>query len=337
MNPVLTQGGSWVRATHVEWLSEYPAYTRPYHLEMPLLTESVASVMDYPLRDDLAFCIPISFPEQHEDAVINFEGYCKAALYLARQMAHHWDIREQGVPVFIGVSENGIDTFCQYAEHCEFPEQRLIVLPSYQDTRKGWHIKFDLLGSSQLEDFKRRVHFDASAWLRPHAEMRKTCQELLAVWKSQPFLIRDDTVLWARIDKRWQQINTWLKPDFFERLANLLGSTPEDEEAYWGRSGVEYIHGLIFGFSQSQWNAAVPLINQLRQIVPQDEVILSIVAREHGWKDMQGVCDAAKVFFSDIKPRRHVSRKGDSTGMIEEWRTYHGYDPGDGGIGDYHD
>ena len=59
-NPILEAGGPWVRADHIVQCEEYPNTCRPYHLEMPVLTESLAEAMSYEIGDGLAICIPVA-------------------------------------------------------------------------------------------------------------------------------------------------------------------------------------------------------------------------------------------------------------------------------------
>ena len=205
---------------------------------MPLLTEDLSALMEFPVENELAFCIPLVlqgnpsaewiddygwvvqrsetqlrsftygvFDDEHEGietSLYRFEGYCKAALFLVRQMLHYWDVREEGIPVYIGVSENGLDIFREYASHCNFPESRIVVLPSYEEQWHGWHSKLDMWNADALAQFKRRVHFDASLWLTGHNHL-EPCQRLLSLWHSperQPFAFLKRTLLGCPQD-RW--------------------------------------------------------------------------------------------------------------------------------------
>ena len=49
---VKTTHGRWVRATHTEYDVEYHALSRQYHLEMPLLSESLSPLMEYPTHQE---------------------------------------------------------------------------------------------------------------------------------------------------------------------------------------------------------------------------------------------------------------------------------------------
>lgn len=332
-NPILAAGGRWVRATHTEVLSEYPAYTRPYHLEMPLLKESLSSLMEYPIKNDLAFCLPLGYAQQNNQGLIRFEGYCKAALFLARQMLYHWDVREQGVPIFIGVSENGLSIFREYAVHCDFPEERLVVLPNYQNHSHVWHVKYDLLGAPALDTFERRIHFDVSSWLKPRVDVRPICASVLDVWKQQGFLASLPRVLMSDWEYPWTfPVSRYTYAGFFQELARVLGTDASQEETYWNQDGVEFLQGFLFGFSAEMWRTTLPLINLIREIATSDEVILAIVAREFGWAKnhkVLGVCDAWETLFQDLRYMPAFSQEspeGEPAKYMQSWRRNHDYD-----------
>ncbi len=327
---VLEQGGRWIHAKHTEWCDSYPNWTRPYHLEMPLLTESLAPLMDYPFHEELAFCLSIAFAEGADYGLARFEGYCKAALFLTRQMLHFWDVRQEGVPIFIGVSENGLQGFREFAEHCDFPESHVVTLPSYQDMRDGWNIKFDMWAAPGLAKFQRRLHIDASAWLRQTAS-RQPCKMLLSEWQEQEYLLRRPKLLMGTPRQTaMSRVFRHARPGFFEALANLLGTDAEEELCYWQREGVEHVHGFLYGLSQPLWEESSALVKSLCQITPNDEVVLAILARELQWAKRERISDAGMTYFEDLVHVPAFARRTSAAAamdFMQTWRKAHGYDP----------
>ena len=303
----------------------YTAWSRPFHLEMPVLTESLAPLMEYPHTDALVFCLPVAFEEQASNAQMRFEGYCKASLFLARQMLYHWDVAEAGVPIFIGVSENGMDIFIEYARRCEFPHSHIVELPSYRFKAGAWNSKFDLLGADRVAPFERRIHFDTSIWLRPQLMYRQTCRQVLAVWQTEGFLVPYEGVHMTTHAIPHSFPHRWVDGDYFENLASILGTDAEMERQYWGCEGVEFINGLLFGFSRSMWEQSRDLIADLCCITAYDEVVLGVVAREMEWASQAGILDAKAQLFSDMEGMPSVGPPPDISAQMQTWRDAHDY------------
>ena len=264
----------------------------------------------------MVFCLPIAFAEQYPAARLRFEGYCKAALFLVRQVLHHWDVRAEGVPIYIGVSQNGLETFKAYASQCNFPESQVVVLSSYTTTWAGWNSKFELLGAPQIASFERRLHFDVSAWLHPQADNRPVCRELLSAWGDAEFLIRYR-------DVRTNQGSSWVDGvplEFFMWLGNLFGRNAEIERAYWFQEGVEKVNGLMFGFTQAMWQEAQPLLKMLLSQPIRDEVVLAVLARELRWASRPGILNAHNRFFPDLKRMVCFHPAEDRSALMQEWQ-----------------
>lgn len=282
---VLAQGGRWVRATHTEWCETYPVGSRPYHLEMPLLTEDLGELMDYPFQEELALCIPIGLAEDNEQTLFRFEGYCKSALLLARQLLHFTDMRSCSIPCFIGVSVNGLPIFQEYAQHCNFPESHIVTLPHYTSRKEAYHCKIDLLTAPSIAPFQRRLHLDAGLWLDsiPQSPFRI----LLRSWHSpetQPFAVAQPCLKAPLSEMSWgHSIQTLHLEEQWEQLAAVLGTTAQAEYAYWhGDTAIEYIWGGLFGGTSHFWKNLqhLSLIQSLYRITWNDEVVLAVVARE---------------------------------------------------------
>ena len=337
----IPKGGRWVRATHTEMLDEWPGHSRPPHLEMPLLTESMRDLMDYPAQGDMAFCFPLSFADNSEGGPVGaharYEGYCKAALFLARQMLTYWDMRECGVPIYFGVAENGLDIFRAYAAHCDFPDRNLIVLPSYAGSEDAWNIKFDLLDQPFLDMFDRRVHFDVSWWIRLTEPMPRM-SELLSVWTDQHALVKHGSLMCGDPATQW-----WVDAvpeSVWDGFTRLFGGAPNDHYEYWQRSGVEHVSGCYFGFTRESWAAERDLIFELCKVTHIDEAVLAPLARHHNWIDKDILYATEGYFQKDMhrffkawmwhmQPEQRYMQPGTSfartVDQFSTWRAELGY------------
>ena len=319
------QGGWWRRATHKEWVQQFPLDSRPYHLEMPVHTDSVASLMEYPINQEMAICVPLAFAELGDDARMRFEGYCKASLFLARQMVKYWDMQEEGVPFFIGVSANGFDIFKGYATQCDFPDERIIVLPDYADKQGGWFGKFDLFSSPDLAEFKRLLHVDASMWLQPLEPRRAACRAILDAWGDRGFLIRclgysirdprDFDWPFAEPDE-----HPWVTEIFAPAVAEALGTDVEYEREYWNTPGFERIWGGYYGFSRKAWVAAQKVLAKVWELGGHDEPILSVVAREVGW-EAYGILRETLHLFYDVHHMHRFRHHEMNAKVMPAWQT----------------
>lgn len=319
----------WIRADGPYDIIDWPNGSRPQHLEMPLLTESLAFQMTFEWKDDLAYCIPISWADDGSlENRVRFEGFVKAALYLVRQMHQHWDMQVSGVPVFIGISENGWETFWRYARHCDFPLRNVVRLPSYQRRRGGWHIKFDLLNAEQTRRFERLVHLDASLWLDGEG-MRMTAQGLLADWHQQDMLIPDSSLV-NRAHQTPRKL-PWtfdLQRDIFGAFSRAVGTTWQEEHDYWWGDIFPYCWGAVFGVHRDWWRseAVQSLLSRLCKGVLNDEPILAVMLREF---QPTLLANAFTIFFKDL---HHVSSFSDAmtdetkSRILQDWRMARGYE-----------
>ncbi len=293
---VLAQGGRWVRATHTEWCETYPDHTRPYHLEMPLLTESLAPLLDYPHRDELAFCIPLGLhaPPWIENRFHRFEGFCKAALLLARNIARYWDVAEQQVPIFIGVSANGRKIFEGYRQACDFPEEQIIALPSMEkypvDFASGWNVKMDMLASEALKIYQRRIHLDASLYLKPGTNTPKlpVCESILVHWahpEREGFALAREHFIEDTDSQSSVAAGEWLigRPkNYWQRLGEIMKTSAQAERHYWLGDSFIHVPGYVFGISPAFLADAriAELWTQLQMFMTTDEGIMSCLVRE---------------------------------------------------------
>ena len=329
----------WARASHTEEGLVYPLWSRPYHLEMPLLTEDLGSLMQYPHQDELAFGIPIALAggadNPRDTRFFRFEGYCKAALFLARQMLHFWDVRDTGVPIYIGVSANGLSLFQEYAQHCNFPESHIITLPSYEGRPWPWLIKFDLWDTEVMERFKRRVHFDASLWLNAQS-ITAPCRLLLEHWHSpeiQGFAISKPEIRVRQSELPFEPpIPNFTDEAFYDQLATIVGTTAEVEHAYWTGETVEYLQGFLFGSTAHYWKNShrVSLMTSLRDFVYSDEVVLAILARTWPMNENTVVFGLSEIFHElTYMPAFCPDDNFETyeTEIMHTWRKTLGYTP----------
>ena len=282
MKSVLQTGGRWIRATHTEWIEPYPDWSRPYHLEMPLLIEDMSCLLDYAYSHELAICIPVSLADfWKHNSEERFEGFCKAALYLARQIVRRWDAHECGVPVFIGVSANGLETFQGYARHCNFPLSQVINLPSYANRKYGWHVKFDLLSSPGLRKYRRLLHLDASSWVNP-LEDALVCSQVLSRWDADNHMVaylNGEIRLSASAMAYPTALCGVLEQSPFAEVSRVLGTSESYERSYWNADMVEYWAGACYGTSSWFWEDAQvqEWLPRLREFLKTDEAIMTRV------------------------------------------------------------
>ena len=331
-NEVLDGGGVVVLADRTEHWDSYPERSRPYHLEMPLVTGDLASLMQYPVNDALAFCIPIAYAEEDFSSYARYVGYCKASLFLAQQMLLHWDVRATGVPIFIGVCENGREIFDSYAAHCHFPASNIIALPAYTYKQHGWGVKWDLLGAPELSHFARRLHFDASWWLRSPSVQPDTSQRFLDAWQDEDILLYYPEIYGGDPAKPWTlSVFRFTTLDFFDRLGGLLGTDPAVERAYWSNVGCAHIAGDMFGFSDSYWQTLTPLRRRLATITDLDEAVLGVMARELRWES-ESVLYGASTLIPDLQYMTsfdHLRKETEELHIMQEFRKGVKYTPGE--------
>lgn len=330
MISVLNQGGRWVRASHTEMLSAYPEGSRPYHLEMPLLTEDMGALMDYPHRPDIAMGIPIALPGASEIGELRFEGFVKSALLLVRQMLHFWDVRSRGIPIYIGVSENGLQSFREYARLCDFPESQVLSLPSYADDWAGWLIKMDMLTRLADMGYARLLHFDASLFLESFKQVypKAVFENLCRYWQTQEWAIcrhelrlsADNPFRFCAMDGKYAAQD----PALYAKLGDVLGTSEESERDYWSGPDCEFVSGQVVGCMAWQWLQHQVLISRLCDITSHDEVIFSVVAREAGmvgsvvlnlYDILEGLCYMAA----------YPNGVEDEVAHLHQWRTSLGY------------
>ena len=272
-----------MRATHIEWIDAYPNYSRPFHLEMPLVTDNLSDLMAYSYHHEMALTIPLALPQNCP--LMRFEGLCKGALFLARQMLTLWDLREASVPIFIGVSENALPIFRQYAAHCNFPDAHIVRLPSYAQCCRGYQCALDTWDALGVT-FKRLVHFDASLWV--HYEGMSPCQSLLAKWHTpdSQFMAILPMHLYTRPQQDFtvdMALSCFGTPDmFYEALGRIMGTTAEAERNYWTSDAAVFVPGCVYGVSTQFWQRpeVVSLVKALREITTGDEPPIWMLARE---------------------------------------------------------
>lgn len=328
---LLDFGGRWVRALHTEVLERYPAWTRPYHLEMPLLTDDFAQLVDYEWHDDLVFCIPVAFPGANPQTIYRFEGYCKAALLLAYRLLTEWQLQDAGVRVVIGVSWNGREIFDGYARQCNFPDANILTLRSFANETSGWDLKFELLGASSLASVERRIHLDASSWLIPSSCPVATLIERWADTVAQPIVTKSLGVRRCWRGEEFPHPMRRTYDTWWERLAGEFGTTPDMERAYWfgEQDKIEFIWGGVFGLSKSFWQNAryVELLHRCRDVARgfDDEVILSLFARELPLDEAQVGYIGDLTYQLEHCPSFPSPHMDDNQFMVD-WRNRLGYE-----------
>ena len=350
---VLSNGGTWERATHIETCEEYPWWVRPYHLEMPVLDEDISELFDYPQSGELAFCLPVGLFHRGDNRFHRFEGYIKAAFLLARNMTRFWDVAEQGVPIFIGVSANGREIFEGYRQRCNFPESHIIELPSMEKYPKrftsGWNIKLELLFSEELSRFKRRVHVDTSLYLRGPND--KVCSRMIEWWHTpevQGYAIPaqaratrnvpvEDVLTKPREQSSVEKgfVHSGKPDNYWHMLAEVVGTTAAFEEAYWLAETFEHVPGYFVGISQSFWED--PKMRSLyTQLTPQfttDECVFSVMLREWGVTSENTLTHMARQVHlenwraSNTAPLSYmpVFPSSKEEALMQWWREEHGY------------
>ena len=328
MTLLIDKEARWVRASHTVMLTRYPRYSRPYHLEMPLLTEDLTALMAYAHRKELAFCIPIALPGALPYTRSRFEGFCKGALFLVRQMFHFWDVSKKGVPVFLGVSSNGMSTFREYAQLCNFPDANIVELPSYADQWAGWLIKMDMLDAVVSMGFQKAVHFDASLWLNTTTPI-SPCRVLLNDWSTQGFAVAWNVL---RLGKKpealpWAMHQKYAKDDsgLYLGISRVLGTTPKKEYAYWSREDIEFLTGQVFGVTAQAWIQAQSLVNRLRTITVHDEVVLAVLARELPMNEENTLLGLYRILGRLRHMASFPNKSLNEESYMGEWRDALGY------------
>lgn len=298
---------------------------RPYQLEFPLLRASCRG-LDYSADNALAVVIPVFLSETyggllHPYTAYTFHGFCKNALWLARELWAYTDAETEQVPIFIAVSENGLDVFEDYRTLCDFPLNRVLEIPfkTYHSRWRPrwpsqWAQKWDGIRHEALRPFERVLHCDASNRIIHDATLEATpCfANILTAWDSpetQWLALLDDG--WRdreeslhagmQLECQWCVDDSATFEEFWWELSEILGTSPGDEQDYWIDNPESYYPvGSFFGMSAYLRYQHEPreLFRKLTHFLAMDESVLGCVMKAY---DIQG---EKRVSLMDALPLR---------------------------------
>ena len=227
-----------------------PIYSRPYFVEMPPLTKSLAHYFDYPVRNEIAQTIPIFYVPKfkHFDECI---GYIKRVFYLVRELFEYTDLREQGVSLYILVSEPLRPFFEKYREDCAYPPEKILWTPDYSETFRGTAHKIPMLWHPELRKYKKILHSDtALLWWNPSEHPYPLYKQISERWKSEPFFFIGSDYSKKNVGES-QFYKRTQNSIYYQAIADYLNITPAEAKDYcYTYKGVN-IRGAFYGLTTS--------------------------------------------------------------------------------------
>ena len=136
---------------------------RPYLVKMPTLTKSLKQDLDYATRGDLAVVIPLfctKKPLGVEMIEAIYDSLCKRAMWLAYELVHFTDMVQQGVACYITVTAEMRPFFEQYANACDFPDDRVIWIDETSEKWIGNAAKFPAMCAVAERGFEKVINMD---------------------------------------------------------------------------------------------------------------------------------------------------------------------------------
>ena len=248
-----------------------PKYSRPYFVEMPSLTKSLASYFDYSERGHIAQTIPLFYvPEyKHFDECI---GYIKRAFYLAKEFLEFTDMREQGVSLYIVASEPLKPFIEKYREDCAFPSENILWTPDYSKTFRNTAHKIPMLWHPELHQYEKILHSDTAClwWNLSEQSKYPLFKKISGRWQSESFFFIGGS--FSQENNGESQFYKRTHPRKYEEIAELMGNTAEEAEKYWHAYKGLSVRGAYYGLTTDLIENFRQEMERIVKVIADDEL-----------------------------------------------------------------
>ncbi len=265
----------WERASGTKLLTEdeIGTVTKMTLYPYPVLKEDIGHLFQYPMDTEMAFICPLFAPKRGQvnnehAAHILTELLTKSAMYLAKTLLTHTDMRASGVPFYFVVSEEHYAAYKLYFDFAGIPETAILKFKQsvyekqMEEKRLARSMKFECLYHAGLREFEKIVWWDADihVFRLEDQEPRPICQQLLDAWGEEAWAIpnhlqspspmRDyhpsvHRMLGRIVRRESEKIDT-----VFQQLSELTGYSPEFLIDHQKKPPYD-IAGFAQGFSRS--------------------------------------------------------------------------------------
>ena len=248
-----------------------PIYSRPYFVEMPPLTKSLAHYFDYPVRNEIAQTIPVFYVPEYKD-LGEVIGYAKRAFYLVRELFEYTDIREQGVGIYILASETLRPYMEPIREMCQFPPENILWTPDYAETFRCTAHKIPMLWHPELQQYKKVLHSDTAClwWNLSEQPKYSLFEKILGRWQTEPFFFIGGS--FSQENDGESQFYKRTNPRKYEEIAELMGITPEQVEKYWYSYKGLSVRGAYYGLTTDLIEKFQPEMKRIVKVIADDEL-----------------------------------------------------------------
>lgn len=291
----------WHRAERVEYVDPDIHANRAFLYPTPVLREDIRPYFDYDVSGDIA--ISFSLFTKPSSPPTYPECMCKQAMWMAKHLCMYTDLKEAGIPLYIGIALDTVDTAMPYLQACNFPTERVFFVEG-EEQHHEWISKYEALWDDPMSQYNKVIHMDVCYLIGryPTQRINPIFSNIREQWFNQPmmtcapFLQRggDDEVhpIYVRLEHHWgnpadPQERKKADDDYWHFIAKQLGSTPEAEQGYWhcGRDyDVQLFRGGIYGFMQSELTEEFKsYFRDLLRFFNCDEAALALYAKQQGW------------------------------------------------------
>ena len=231
----------------VKFQKEYP---RLCFAEMPILCRSMETLFDYDMDSDMALTIPvfnaIGTPKYKNVTEIRVHGFAKRAVWLAWELLHFTDFRQQGVTLYISATRSVQPILEPYLEACQFPSAHVLWSDIADGTYLGNVVKFPLIKAAlRNPKIQRVMHFDSAIYFL-HGRHSDIFQKLKNVWTGEIPMASffpvwnpapDAPNDYGDVDYNRCRLSDvkLAAPEFYERLADVVGCSVAAFKTFWGK------------------------------------------------------------------------------------------------------
>ena len=274
-------------------------YPRLCFAEMPVLTRPLAPLFNYTQDADIAVVVPIFRADgtikYSRSGDLRVHGFAKRAMWLSYELLNWTDLREQGVSLYLSVTQSVRDIFLPYAEACGFPSEHILWSDIQETDYCGNIPKFPLMRLALMNPRIQRVmHLDSAIYFMRDCECH-LFRSLKAYWKDAPlasfFPIWSSPEAVAHVPNDLGNIDyhraygnydkTYTEENYLQKLSDAMNMDVESFKRFWMRSNQNpalYIEGRTLGKrrsvleSENLWE----LLDSVRDVVGNDEGLTAL-------------------------------------------------------------
>ena len=291
----------WHKANETTHLFS-PKYThRSVLYELPVLREDLSEYLLHPVSGKLGVSLVLTDMTSHRDIPFEVpELFAKKLMWFVKHLCERTDMRERGVMLRVGITNDLSEMVAPYIEACNFP---IDAIDWFDNKESTYHYgsKFEAMRQARFKQCNRVIHFDLSFLIGNHpAQIQSRLFETIEKQWKDKLMVSSASMLHRRDNNpyacnRFALCTSTLQTahPIWEILSSLYGIDPEHEQAYWNAADpFIQVRGGVFGFStQFLWyeRAIDHIFQMLTADGMCDEAAMSLYARYNQWNEVDVV------------------------------------------------